>query len=141
MIVMEDKNMAVYGIGCNYSGHEDVSEDFHDRGVACMGHDPDKYPYFTGLFKEIKNGDIIILKSLDMRRKKLKIKAIGIANNPKFEAKGSPGHGINVDWKKYDSDGIAEIDVSSDGGWQPRGTTIFKEYNKDIISQIENLLK
>lgn len=134
--------MAVYGIGCNYSGRFDKSGDFYDRGVACMGHKPEKYDYFAGLFKEIKDGDIIFLKSLDMRRKKLKIKAIGIAKKPVFEHKGNVGYGIDVDWKKYESDGIIdEIDVKSDGGWQPRGTTIFKEYNEEIIGKIEDLLR
>ena len=51
MIVMENKNMAVYGIGCNYGGHEDVSEEFHDRGVACMGHEPDDFPSYNNDLK------------------------------------------------------------------------------------------
>ena len=87
--------MAVYGIGCYYDG-EDLFEDFLNEGVACMGYEPEAYSYFTGLFKEIKDGDIIFLKSFDMRKKKLKIKAIGYAKAPKFEKKGGDlGHGIN----------------------------------------------
>jgi len=133
--------MAVYGIGCNYSG-EDLFEYFLNEGVACMGHRPKEYSYFTGLFKEIKDGDIIFLKSLDMRKKELKIKAIGYAKDPKFEDKGEElGHGINVRWIKYNTSGLAKINVTSDGGWQPRGTTIFKEYNEDIIRQIQDLVK
>ena len=118
--------MAVFGIGCNYNDVGSVLEEFYNRDIACMGYEPDKYPYYVGLFKEIKDGDIIFLKSLDMRRKKLKIKAVGIANNPNFEDKGTSGYGISVDWKKYDPDVITELDVKSDGGWQPRGTRYCK---------------
>lgn len=132
--------MEVYGIGCNYSG-DIVVEDFYNQAVACMGHNPTEYPYFTGLFKEIKDGDIVFLKSLDIRRKKLKIKAVGLANNPTFENKGGLGHGINVNWINYNPDVITEIDVNSDGGWQPRTTTIYKEYNDRIINQIKELIK
>lgn len=133
--------MAVFGIGCNYNDVGSMLEEFYNKDIACMGHEPKQYPYFAGLFKEIQHGDIIFLKSLDMRRKKLKIKAIGIANNPKFEDKKTSGFGIDVKWKKYNPLDIAEINVSSDGGWQPRGTTIFKEYNENIINKIKQLLK
>jgi hypothetical protein len=131
--------MAIYGIGCDYSG-EDQLEDFINRKIACMGHNPDEYSYYKGLFKDIKNKDIIFLKSIIMQKRKLRVKAVGIVDNPEVGDKGTSGYGVKVNWINSDPDGIIDIDVDSDGGWQPRCCTIFREYNEKIISQIQNLI-
>ena len=130
--------MSVYGIGCYYSG-EDEFVDFISRNIACMGHDPKTHQYFTGLFDDIIDGDIIFIKSFIRRKGIVRVKAIGIARKPNAGDRGDFGYGINVDWINSNPDGIIDINTESDGGWQPRSSAIFREYNKRIINQIQNL--
>ena len=133
--------MTTYGIGYKYNGRKDVSKDFLDNDIACMNHDPEKFPYFVGLFKEIKDKDIIVLKTSPMSERKLKIRAIGRVSKSKFERKGNVGYGISVDWIGYDDNGIEEINTYSDGGWHQRCMAIYKEYNPEIIKQIDKLIQ
>jgi len=88
--------MTTYGIGYKYNGRKDVSKDFLDNDIACMNHDPEKFPYFVGLFKEIKDKDIIVLKTSPMSERKLKIRAIGRVSKSKFERKGNLGLGMMI---------------------------------------------
>jgi hypothetical protein len=138
---MGDEFMTTFGIGYKYrDSRQDVSDQFLRRNIACMGHDPDEYPYYTGLFKEILNRDIIFLKTAPMQERILKIRAIGIANNPEPQSQGRIGYGINVNWIKDFENNIQEIENPSDGGWHPRCGSIYKEYNPRITQFIDNLL-
>ena len=130
------KFMAIYGIGYKYKDRKDVSKLFLDNSVACMNHKPEDFPYFVGLFNEIKEKDIIVLKTHPRAEKRLKIRAIGRANNPKPEKKGSIGYGISVNWVKDYQNSIKEIGTFSDGGFHQRSMAIYKEYNPKIIKQI-----
>ena len=133
--------MTIYGVGYKYGGRKDVSKDFFDNGIACMNHNPEKFPYFVGLFREIKESDIIVLKKLDRTRKRLGIRAIGRVNDPKFEEKGNLGYGVSVDWIWYGQEEIEEIETCSDGGWHQRGMAIYKEYTPEICKEIEKLIE
>ncbi len=133
--------MAIYGIGYKYKGRKDVSKPFLDNSVACMNHEPKDFPYFVGLFNEIRDRDIVFLKTAPMREKKLKIRAIGRANNPTPEKKDNIGYGIDVDWVKDYQNSKKEISISSDGGWHQRCMAIYKEYNPKIIKQINDWIE
>ena len=133
--------MTIFGIGYKYKGRKDVSKDFLANSIACMNHDPVKFLYFVGLFEEVKDRDIIVLKTLPMREKKLKIRAIGRVSDSKFEKKGNSGYGISVDWIKDKQNGIKEIETYSDGGFHQRGMAIYKEHNPEICKIIEKLIE
>jgi len=135
--------MAIYGIGCDYDG-KDVGNDFHQRGIICIGWSPERKPYLYGIMKEITIGDIIVLKSFFQRGGKqvLRIKGIGIVlDNTLNKVKGL-GHCIEVKWLKYNSDRIKELEFTKeefDAGVQRR-TTIYKEYNPEVCKQIVALM-
>jgi hypothetical protein len=59
---VEELNMAIYGIGAYYT-HTDVSADFVNRGVACVGWEQARAPAVHRLFEHIKTGDIIYIKT------------------------------------------------------------------------------
>ena len=137
-----DEFMTTYGIGYKYKDNrEDVSNQFLNRNIACMGHNPDEYLYYTNLYKEINDEDIIFLKTAPWKEQKLRIRAIGIATNPQPEQKGTIGYGIDVNWIKNFENNIKECNNPSDGGWHPRGGSIYKEYNPQIIKFINDLLQ
>jgi len=134
--------MAVYGNGYKYfSGRVDVSNQFLSRNVACMRYDSEEYIYYSKLYGEINDGDIIFLKTAPYREQKLRIRAIGTANNPLPEQKGTIGFGIDVNWVKDFENNMNECNNPSDGGWHPRVGSIYKEYNPRIIKFINDLLQ
>ena len=133
--------MAVYGIGCTYDDI-DVSDNFITNGIVCIGWEEKEMGYFQGLFREIQNGDIIVLKSFDIRKRKLIIKAIGIVEDNEIkphEIRGIKGFRIDVDWIIPYKTEIVEIQLNGDGCTQ-RGTTIYKESNTKYIKEILSLI-
>ena len=129
--------MAVYGIGCTYDDI-DVSENFLSNEQVCIGWEEKEMEYFQGLFREIQNGDIIILKSFDIRKRKLIIKAIGIVKDNEIyesEIASTKSFCIKMNWIIVYNSRPKEIKLNGDGCTQ-RGTTIYKESNKKIIKEI-----
>lgn len=131
--------MAVYGIGCTYDAG-DVSQQFFDRGIVCIGWDENQKQYYQGLFQSIETGDIIVMKSLDRQGQRLIIKGVGIVSDNTIKTDDEFGLSIAVEWLNYDPDGLKEIHLTGDGGVQ-RNTTIYKEHNKEYIKEIIGLMK
>jgi hypothetical protein len=71
------------------------------------------------------------------------IKAVGTVNNKNIDKDNIDGLGlcIKVNWHSpYNENGIKEIQLTGDGGIQ-RNTTIYREYNSEIIQQINELIE
>ena len=131
--------MTIYGIGCNYSG-EDELDAFLNSNVACMGHEPEEYPYFEGLFREIRQGDIIFLKSTPRGTHLLNIKAIGHVEVPNLGEK-QLGFGVDVIWDVRSDELLDSIETTNDGGYHARRGTIFREYNPEIENRIMRIIR
>lgn len=134
--------MAIYGIGCDYDGNY-VGDDFHTKGVACIGYGLEVKPYLYGIMKEIGIGDLVVIKSFFQRAGKqvLRIKGVGIVTDNKLKPVKNLGQCIEVKWLKYDADGLIELEYTKeefDAGVQRR-TTIYKEYNPEICKKIVQL--
>ena len=55
--------MAIYGIGASYRGTQDVSQDFLNVGLACVGHNEKDAPPLHTILKHFKIGDIVYIKA------------------------------------------------------------------------------
>jgi hypothetical protein len=131
--------MAVYGIGCDYEVSNELKT-FLDNNIACMGHDREDCPYYEGLFREIKKGDIVFLKSMLFGSHTLNIKAIGHVEDPNPEEK-SEGFGIDVVWDVRSQGLITSIETTNDGGYHARRGTIFREFNPEVEKKILDILR
>lgn len=135
------QDMTIYGVGCTYE-KKDVSDEFVRKGMVCIGWRPDEKLYFHGMFKDIEEGDVIVLKSFIRRpgEQILRIKAIGTVVDTNIR-KNDLGHCICVAWLPgYDANGIEDIPLYGDGGIQ-RATTIYREHNPELCRQIERLME
>ena len=132
--------MAIYGIGYNYKIEGDLSEQFLDKGIVCISSRTKTRLYFLGMFRAIEKGDIVIMKSFTIQNQILTIKAIGIVDNIDENSKeGDLGYCIKVNWLSHNSNGIKDISIDRDGG--PRNRRIYREYNPEIIKQIDELVE
>jgi len=128
-----------YGIGCTYD--EDVSEEFFQGNMICISSRTSGRLYFKGMFDNVKSKDIVFLKSVKRGKDRfLRIKAIGIVDNNDQEFESDYGHSKKVEWLHYIPDGIVDIPLIKDGGVQ-RNTRIYREYNPEIIAQIDGLVE
>jgi hypothetical protein len=55
--------MAIYAFGASFGGRNDVSSEFIERGVACVGWPRSEAPALHTILKHIKTADIIYIKS------------------------------------------------------------------------------
>ncbi|MBR5433616.1 MAG: hypothetical protein IK117_04195 [Bacteroidales bacterium] len=126
--------MAVFGLGSNYEG-TDMTEKFVKNKVACIGYEPDETPTLYNVFKSIKVGDIVYLKSKSPNSG-LKIKAVGIATSTTLKSYKNLGYGIHVNW-------IVEtlpLKDFKDDKYNVRCNTIYEEYNDEIIQFLVSLI-
>lgn len=130
--------MSVYGIGSYYE--EDLSKEFYKEGIIAIGWEQDEKKYYHGAFKTIENGDIILMKTVSRNKQKIIVRGIGIVKDNETNEHEKYGSCIKVEWLDYDQDGLMENELSGDGGIQ-RGTTIYKEFNKDYINEVIEHIK
>jgi hypothetical protein len=133
---------AYYGIGCTYKDRGNICDTFYKQDIACVSSHDKKKRYFHGLLWSVEERDIIILKSYIIQKNKkpiLRIKAIGIVDNTKDNTEEKDyGYCIKVNWFTYNPNGIK--DISIEDGFS-RGNRIYREYNSDIIKQIDELVE
>ena len=125
--------MAIYGIGANYD-NVDVSQEFINGEIACIGWDISEAPELYQIFRNVKNGDVIYIKSFSPSNG-LYIKAVGIVTNNEIK-KETQGLGVSVKWIW---DGYYHYGKVHDK-YNVRSITIYEEYNKDIQDLILDLI-
>ncbi len=132
-----DNNVSVWGFGFHFSKIKSKLADFFNNNFICVGYSKDDAPEFIEMMKEIKKGDIVYLKSWQIKGSVLHIKAIGVVTNTFSDTNIYGGDNkIEVDWK------VTNIDetVVANTKYRQRVTSIYKEYNTEISAIIKNLL-
>lgn len=134
--------MAVWGIGA-YDPIErfDYSDIFLDEGCAYIGYLPKNANAIFQMVSYIKPGDLIFIKS--SKGNYMCVKAVGIVRNNKTETfydntGKRPGEAFSVTWKakiKGEEDNIFNQGKEHLTAYQ---TTIFEEYNPDVIEYVIN---
>lgn len=125
--------MAIYGIGATYK--TDVSENFIEKSVACVGWPENEAPALHEILKCLKTGDIIYIKSSPIG-KGLRVKGVGIVIDNTVREIENLGKGVSVKWiwKGYETFG--EINDK----YNVRNNTLYEEFNKDVQNYILNLM-
>jgi len=124
--------MAIYGIGAYYNGTDDVSEEFVNKNLACIGWDASDAPTLHLMLRYIKVGDIIYIKSAPIGQG-LRVKAIGIVADNSIVIDPIIKTGITMKWIWTGND---VINVSDDKN-NIRNNTLYEEL--DIVAQKEIL--
>lgn len=127
--------MAIYGIGAYYDDSNDVSEDFINQGVACVGWSITEAPSLHEILKALKVGDIIYIKSAPIGQG-LRVKGVGIIIDNTLTAYPGLGKGVRVNWRWTGHQVLNEIPDKNN----VRNNTLYEEYSKHIQSQIIALL-
>ena len=127
--------MAIFGIGAWYSG-DDKTNDFLEKGVACVGWKEEETPTLHRIMAHIKIGDIIYIK-IYPANKGLSIKAIGIVTDDKVSRIEDSGEAcLEVRWIWKGDEYIGRIDDK----YVVRTGTLYEEYNPDVQKKIIDLL-
>ena len=116
--------MAIFGIGA-YHNDEDVSGDFIENQVACIGWSIDDAPSLHHMLGTLKIGDLIYIKSAPIG--KLRIKAVGIIINNEIKTVDKLGKGLTVNWTWR---GVEKFDISDK--YNVRNNSLYEEFNSEI---------
>ena len=124
--------MAVYGFGAHYG--YDVSMDFIQNHVACIGWNNVDSPYLHENMKHIKIGDLVYLKKYVAPN--LVILAAGIVVNNNFRKIDGLGHlCCDVEWIWNGERDLGKIDDKF-----TRYFTLYEEHNPELQKFIIDLL-
>jgi len=132
--------MAIFGLGAYYDGR-DVTDDFIENGVACIGHTSVNAPSLHRLMDSIKVGDIIYLKSYTPSQG-LVIKAVGIVLDHKVQGGQYFGNAnlgracLKVRWVWHDRRDLGKINDK----YNVRSNTLYEEFNPEVENIVINLL-
>lgn len=137
--------MAVWGVGAKFDGWDNKLDSFVNESFWCTGFTQQEKPEIYEMIKNIQIGDIVYVKSLPIKSNIMNVRAVGIVtesfknfNSQKgFE---NCGNEIGVKWLITESNQPLLKEKITDKYINERKTTIFKEYNKDIIKIVINLL-
>lgn len=118
--------MAIFGIGARY-GNKDVSKDFIDNKVACIGWDINNAPSIHEILRYIKVGDIIYVKTAPIG-KGLRVKAVGVVIDHKTHQNKNLGTCVSVRWiwNGYKNIGII------DDKYNVRNNTLYEELDNTV---------
>lgn len=125
--------MAVFGIGANYD--RDVSGDFIDRGLACIGYKEEDAPPAHDILRSIKTADLIFIKSFTPQAG-LIIKAVGIVIDSRVTDVVGLGKGLPVRWEWKGEDRLGKLEDR----WPVRTVTIYEEHNPEVKRRVIDLL-
>ena len=127
--------MAIYGIGAMYNGTDDVSHNFIQAQMACIGWPPEEAPALHEMLRYIKPGDIIYIKS-HPPNVGLIIKSVGIVVGNQVQNNPTLGHGVAVRWIWEGEHRVGPINDR----YNVRNLTLYEEFNFDIQQTVLNLL-
>lgn len=128
--------MAIYGIGAYYDGETDVSGDFIEQRVACVGWTQDEAPTLHNILRCVKIGDIMYIKSAPIGQG-LYIKAVGIVtdNTVRYEEDGL-GARVSMNWIWTGMDHFGVVDDK----YNVRNITLYEEFSREVQSRVLELL-
>lgn len=129
--------MAIYGIGANFGGSDDVSKQFIKREVACLGYSKEDSPTLHTMLAHIKTGDIIFIKSFPPNIG-LIIKAVGVVvGDAVVEDRELRLRGVRMKWAWHGDVRLGKLEDKYD---PVRGLTLYEEQNFTVQSQVIQLL-
>ncbi len=133
--------MAIYGIGAKYERSIDKMHDFLTNDCACIGWKESEAPAIYKILKSMKIGDIIYIKSMDISKKKLNVKAIGLVFDDEI-SKYSFGNGVKVKWVKVSNQTpLLKFDLTSEMYKNNVfNNTLYEEFNPTVQLKILNEL-
>ena len=126
--------MAIFGIGATY-GNNDVSQNFIDNNIVCVGRDISEDPALHEILRYLKVGDIIYIKTAPIG-KGIRIKAVGIVTDNRLQKIDNLGTGVAVQWIW---NGYKNIGTIVDK-YNVRNNTIYEEFNKYVQNHVLNLI-
>lgn len=126
--------MAIFGIGATY-GNNDVSQNFIDNNIVCLGWDISEAPALHEILRYLKVGDIIYIKTAPIG-KGIRIKAVGIVTDNRLQKIDNLGTGVAVQWIW---NGYKNIGTIVDK-YNVRNNTIYEEFNKYVQNHVLNLI-
>lgn len=127
--------MAIFGIGASYDGN-DMSADFQNRGVACVGWTEEAAPPAHALLRQLRAGDLIFIKSWTPQRG-LSVKAVGIVTQAKVRTFSKRlGTGVPVRWQWSGEVRIGKLNDK----WPVRSVTIYEEQHPEVQAIVIGLL-
>lgn len=127
--------MAIYGIGATYDRTNDVSVDFIQEQIACVGWSSQEAPTLHEILKHIKPGDIIYIKSYPPNIG-LIIKAVGVVVGNQVIDHPILGKGVSVRWQWTGEYRF----VPFTDKYNVHSLTLYEEFNLDIQRVTINLL-
>ena len=125
--------MAIFGIGATYD--RDVSNEFIDNGVACVGWDATDASALHEILRFLKLGDIIYIKSAPIG-KGIRVKGIGIVKDNTLISIPNLGTGVLVNWVWSGYENLGTIRDK----YNVRNNTLYEEFNRDVQTRILELL-
>lgn len=126
--------MAIFGIGATYD-NEDVSQDFIDNNVACVGWSIGDAPALHEILRCLKVGDIIYIKTAPIGQG-IRVKAVGIVTNNALQQIEDLGTGVSVRWIWSGYENIGVIDDK----YNVRNNTLYEDFNKEVQTFVLNLI-
>jgi hypothetical protein len=126
--------MAIYGFGAMFGGDTDVSGDFLQMGMACVGWSEQDAPPLFDILRNIGNGDLVFIKSFNLQVG-LTIKAVGVVTDRtirQYTVQGCPRHGVAVCWVWQGSDQVGRIDDK----YPVRTVTLFEEHTPSVQARV-----
>jgi len=127
--------MAVYGVGSRY-GTRDVTSEFLNHGLACVGWSEEDAPPLYNMLRHIKIGDLIYIKSNSQGRLVIKAAGIVLSNVVASHEGADLGGCIQVRWIWNGWDSVGRVDDKLN----VRSNTLFEELNPDVQTRVVNHL-
>lgn len=125
--------MAIFGIGAHYD--QDVSAQFVERSLACVGWTEAKAPPAHAMLRQLRAGDIIFIKSFTPRAG-LTIKAVGVVIVGRVSEVTGLGWGVPVKWVWTGEEKVGRLSDK----WPVRSVTIYEEHHPEVQTRVIDLL-
>src|SRR5437867_11396802 len=122
--------MAIYGIGASY-GENDVSSEFINMGLACIGWDEKEGQPLHTMLRHFKIGDIVYIKS-HPPSVGLIIKAVGIVISDEAKTDPKLGTGMPVKWLWTGEERLGQFDDK----YPVRNITLYEEFSRKVQTRV-----
>ncbi len=126
--------MAIYGFGAMFGGDTDVSGEFLQQSMACVGWSEAVAPPLFDLLRDIGNGDLVYIKSFNPSVG-LTIKAVGVVVDRtvrQYPVVGRSCFGVGVRWVWQGTDQVGKIDDK----YPIRTVTLFREHTPEVQQRV-----
>lgn len=135
--------MRVWGMGSywNDSKPQNKIDAFITNQVASIGWTKEQAPALYNMVQEMEKGDIIYIKSYVMKKRELRIKAIGIITDKKLlNIEKLNDQCFSVNWIKKPEDNLPAIEMERRYlRYNVYSCTLYPEYNEEIAEKIREM--